>query len=306
MEERIIDRDELRKVRVTRTDGLRDVVDDALPEEAREEAEEEMLYAVEAEAYDEDLVGLTPTQLREETERRARAAREAREACGALCDAGENALKAGDWKAAEDAFAGALLHVQGDARAESGLWEARTQGYTTDAALCTREGADALAGAGSAVRSRLAAAFREGLSAKLQEVQAEAIPLRAEVEAGQAERRAPFRANKNYYLVRLFAAIAAFVLFAIGIAVSASFLLRVQSAVPVVLTGAFGVLAFAALVFVALFARKTVVAVRLCRENEKLSSTEEGARLAALEARADVLSAVCDALQADDEKQSEA
>ena len=51
MEERIIDKDELRKVRVTRTDGELDVVDDALPEETPEEGlkELETEYAVEFE-----------------------------------------------------------------------------------------------------------------------------------------------------------------------------------------------------------------------------------------------------------------
>ena len=74
-------------------------------------------------------------------------------------------------------------------------------------------------------------------------------------------------------------------LFIIGVCVSAGFILRVQSAVPVALTGAFGVCAFAALVFTVYFMRRSVVAVRLCRENEKLSSTEEGARLAVAEDR---------------------
>ena len=51
MEERIIDQDELRKVRVTRTDGGLDVVDDTLPEDAvrisvsRGASEDERIFA---------------------------------------------------------------------------------------------------------------------------------------------------------------------------------------------------------------------------------------------------------------------
>ena len=289
MEERIIDKDELRKVRVTRTDGELDVVDDALPEEMPEEGlkELETEYAVEfeGETYDEDLVGLTPSQYREEIERRERAAREAHETCEKLCAEGDGFLAQQDWAAAEDRFESALLHEMNNARAEEGLWTARTQGYTSDEAFYTERVAREFADASEPVRAKVMEVFGGRLLAAHEEARAEVASLRPQVEAGQEERRGPFRANRNYYLTRLAVSFGIFVLFIIGVCVSASFILRVQSAVPVALTGAFGVCAFAALVFTVYFMRRSVVAVRLCRENEKLSSTEEGARLAVAEDR---------------------
>ena len=289
MEERIIDKDELRKVRVTRTDGEPDVVDDALPEETPEEGlkELETEYAVEfeGETYDEDLVGLTPSQYREEIERRERAAREAHETCEKLCAEGDGFLAQQDWAAAEDRFESALLHEMNNARAEEGLWTARTQGYTSDEAFYAERVAREFADASEPIRAKVMEVFGGRLLAALKEARAEVASLRPQVEAGQEERRGPFRANRNYYLTRLAVSFGIFVLFIIGVCVSAGFILRVQSAVPVALTGAFGVCAFAALVFTVYFMRRSVVAVRLCRENEKLSSTEEGARLAEAEDR---------------------
>lgn len=304
MEERIIDKDELRKVRVTRTDGEQDVVDDALPEKPEEgEAELEAEYSVEfeGEEYDENLVGLTPTQLQEELERRERAAREAHEACEKLCAEGDAFAAAADWRAAEEKFEDARLHEPDSARAEEGLWKARTQDYTSDEALCTERVAREFASAGKAVRERVLGVFGEGMRAARAEARAEADPLREQVEAGQAERRGPFLANRNYYLARLFVSLGALALFVVGICVSAAFILRTQSAVPVVLTGAFGVLAFISLVCVVLFSRRSLVAVRLCRENERLDSTEEGARLAELEQKLLCLSLVLDAPAAEED-----
>ena len=293
MEERIIDQDELRKVRVTRTDGGLDVVDDTLPEDAVPPAEqdeegiaelkEEYAVEFEGEEYDEDLVGLTPTQFKEEMERRERLAREAHEASEKLCAEGDVLAAAEDFAAAEEKYESALLQEPSSERAEHSLWAARTKNYTSDEALYTRRVAEEFPDASEEVRARVFEVFGDGLRADRAETQAEAEPLRAAVEEGQRTRRGPFRANRNYYMVRLGIALGVLALFLVGICVSASFILRTQSPAPVALTGAFGVLAFAALVMLVYFSRKTFVAVRLCRENERLTSTEEGTRLAELE-----------------------
>ena len=73
------------------------------------------------------------------------------------------------------------------------------------------------------------------------------------------------------------------VLFAVGIGVSASYLLRTQSNLPTVLIIVFGVLTAFSAAFFIYFSRKLLVAVRLCNANETLSSTEEGERLEELE-----------------------
>lgn len=285
MEERIIDKDELRKVRVTRTDGERDVVDDMLPETDEAPAQEEYSVEFDGEGYDEDLVGLTPTQYREEIERRERAAREAHENCEKFCNEGEARLAEQDWAGAEASFEEAVREEASNERAEEGLWTARTKGFTSDEVFFIREGAEAFSEAGEKIRAKVLAAFGAELSAEREKTRAQEQTLSQEVEAGQAERRGPFLANKNYYRLRLWISLGALALCLIGLCVSASFILRVQSPVPVALTGVFAVLAFAALAVTVIFARFTLVAVRLCRANERLSSTEEGRALEAARTR---------------------
>ena len=127
MEERIIDKDELRGVKKKRTDGEEDVVDinttDAdLPEEAE--------YSVEFDGeYDEDLVGLTPTQLKEELERRERLREEAHAEAVKYLAAGEEAFEKGDFARAERDFRDALSYEFSEQTQER-LFAAVTDNYT--------------------------------------------------------------------------------------------------------------------------------------------------------------------------------
>ena len=94
MEERIIE-DEGRTIKIKRNalGGIEDATDGALPdgetpegahspEAGSENAEDDVEFAVDfpEEEYDEDMVGLTPSQLKRAQEERERARREAEEA----------------------------------------------------------------------------------------------------------------------------------------------------------------------------------------------------------------------------------
>ena len=292
MEERIVDKDELRGVKKKRTDGEEDVVDinttDAdLPEEEAE-------YSVEFDGeYDEDLVGLTPTQLKEELERRERLREEAHAEAVRYLATGEEAFEKGDFARAERDFRDALSYEFSEQTQER-LFAAVTDNYTNAQRLLLAENAQDFAAAEPDVRGRVLSVFGDALRTERAQAEEEAAPLRERVAAGQEERRAPFAQNRRYYLARFLVFLAAFAVFAVGIAVSASFLLRTQSPVPTILTAVFGVLTFLALVGLLVFTRKLVVAVRLCRDNERLSSTGEGARLQALEERLASLALVLD------------
>ena len=122
------------------------------------------------------------------------------------------------------------------------------------------------------------------------------------MRAGQEARRAPFIANRNYYRLRFAICAVLTVLFAVGIGVSASFLLRTQSSLPTILMIVFGALTLVAVCFFLYFSRKLIVASRLCRANEKLASTEEGERLEQLE---DALACLDDVLGTAEEAQDE-
>ena len=296
MEERLIDKDELRGVKKKRTQGEEDAVD-VLSSDAAAEEDAQADYTLEFDGeYDEGLVGLTPSQLREELERREHLRAEAHAESEKRLAAGEEKFAAGQFAEAAEAFREALGYEFSET-AEERLFAAVTRNYTDAEPLVQRENAEPFAEAEPANRERVLAVFGDGLRAQRREAEERAQPLRERVTAAQEARRAPFAANRAYYLVRFLISLAALVLFAVGIAVSASYLLRVQNPVPTALTITFSVLTFAAFVCFVLFSRKLLVAVRLCRENERLSSTEEGAALAQLEERLDCLSLVLDGAQ---------
>ena len=294
MEERLIDKDELRGVKRKRTDGEEDAVD-ALSSDAAAPEEEGEEYALEfgGEEYDEDLVGLTPTQLKEELERREQLRAQAHAESEKHAAEGERLFAAGDYPAAAEAFRAALTYEM-SAQTEERVFASVTENYTSAAPLLERASAEEFSVAEQEVREKVLGIFGGELRAERARAEGEAAPLRERVHAAQAERRAPFAANRSYYLVRFLVSLGALLLFAVGIAVSAGYLLRTRSDLPTVLVIVFGVLAFASFCLLVVFSRKLLVAVRLCRENERLSSTEEGARLAVLEEKLACLALVLD------------
>ena len=125
-------------------------------------------------------------------------------------------------------------------------------------------------------------------------MEAEATPLKERVEAAQAERRVSFRNNRNYYFVRFCALFLLFGLMLIGVGVSVNYINRTREMIPVFLAIAFGALALLFMALWIFYIRKLLVAQRLCMANEKLSSTEDGARLKTLQQRLECLSLVLD------------
>ena len=168
--------------------------------------------------------------------------------------------------------------------AAKGLWTARTKNFTDAEAVFARGAAEELAGSETA-RALVVEKIGETLKtlrASYAKEEAEIAPV---FENEQAERREAFAANRRYYLIRFAAFLCAAVLFAIGIAVSGSFLLRTQGNLPVILMGVFGGLTLVAIAAAIVYARKLYVASSLYAANEKLSSTETGARVQFLRER---------------------
>ena len=285
MEERILDDEEARKIRLKRTkDGETDAVEET-DEPAAEEGEEEFVLEIpESDEYDEDLVGLTPSQLKEELERRERAKKEAQEAAQKLCKEGEELLKQKDFEGAADLYAQAILYDDTNEDAAGGLWLARTKCFEDLEPLYDLDWAEAVE------ESPLQRKFIvEKAGEALKKAQAEYIKeekaLAPEVEKNLLERREAFGANRKYYKRRLMIFIGLCAAFLIALFISADNILRTQSVLPVVFTAVFGALAFGALVVAIFFMRKVFVASQLCNANERLSSTEEGARLQHLRER---------------------
>ncbi len=274
MEERILDDEESRRIKLKRTAEGTDAVD-AL---AEGEDGEEIYVDLPEEEYDEDLVGLTPSQLQEELEKRERAAREAREESEKRTAQGAEKLAAGEFADAELLFAQALVCDMGNAAAREGLWTARTKNFTDDEVFF-REGVAEELGDDEEARAFVLPHVKEKFAALRETYAKEEAEIAPGVEEKQQTRREAFAANRKYYLIRFSVFFAVAVLFCIGAGISASFLLRTQSNVPIIMIGVFAGLALAAFAVAFVFARKLYVASRLYGENEKLSSTESGARL---------------------------
>ena len=297
MEERIIE-DEGRTIKIKRNalGGIEDATDGALPdgetpegahspEAGSENAEDDVEFAVDfpEEEYDEDMVGLTPSQLKRAQEERERARREAEEARDKLIAEGKKALSSLDYAAAEKSFSQALTYDEECVEALLGVWESRTQGFTDDSPFFIEENAEKFARMPKEVRSFILERVGSRLQDARQGILEEMRPLKAAVEEAREARRGALDANKRYYLVRTAAFGIAAVLFLALMGVFSAFLLRTSGSWPAVCMAVFGGLALLCLIFLVVFLRGLVFALRLSHDNEKNEGTEDGRRLALLE-----------------------
>ena len=297
MEERIIE-DEGRTIKVKRNalGGIEDATDGALPEgetpegahspeAGAENAEDDVEFAVDfpEEEYDEDMVGLTPSQLKRAQEERERARREAEEARDKLIAEGKKALSSLDYAAAEKCFSQALTYDEECVEALLGVWESRTQGFTDDSPFFIEENAEKFAKMPQVVRASILERVGSRLQDARQGILEEMRPLKAAVEEAREARRGALDANKRYYLVRTAAFGIAAVLFLALMGVFSAFLLRTSGSWPAVCMAVFGGLALLCLIFLVVFLRGLVFALRLSHDNEKNEGTEDGRRLALLE-----------------------
>ena len=292
MEERIIDRE--REIKIKRKAGETDAVEEGVDEElaeGEESLEDEVVVELPEEYdenVDEDLVGLTPSQLKAELARRERAAEEARAERDRLLHEGEQLLSEKKYAEAEPFFVQARVFDPESESAREGLWASRTHGFTEIEPLLKLEIGDELEDA-EADRRLLSEKMGTLLRQARDGYSAEERAIAPEVEGKQSERRAAFRANRKYYLVRFCIVFAVMALMIVGCAVSASYIVRTQTIIPIVLAASFGGCVLITFGVLMIFARKLFVANRLCARNERLSATEEGERLVYLRTKLYVL-----------------
>ena len=292
MEERLIDKEDERLIRIKKKAEETDAEDALAPEgEESEEGEEEVLVTLpeEDEEYDEDLVGLTPSALAKALARRKKAEEEAKAECDKLVAAAEEELSRGDFEKAASLYEQASCYPFADAKLIEGLWAARTKNFTDTAPFYNAEYAEDFSEHSDEAKALVRDKVGETLQkerAKLQQEEAELAP---GVLAKQEERRQAFAQNRKYYGLRLISFAALLVLFAIATIISGSYIVRTLSITPVILTSVFGGLTFVSFVVALVFMRKFSGASKLCRMNGKLSSTEEGAHLEELREKLECL-----------------
>ena len=295
MEERIIE-DEGRTIKVKRNavGGIEDAVDAAAPaggaaisgdaqdSNLAEDDEVEFAFDFPEEEYDEDMVGLTPSQLKKREEERARAREQAEKERDKLIAEGKRALKAGDYAAAEGLFSQALVYDEQSAEAQKGAWESRTRGFTDDSPFFVLENAERLAGAPEEVRryvlSKAGDRLEEARAGLLEEIR----PLKAAVLEAREARRGALKDNKKYYAARTAVFGAAAALFLVLLGIFSAFILRTPENWPVICMAVMGGMALLSLIFFIVYLRGLVFAVRLLSDNEKDEATEDGRRLQGL------------------------
>lgn len=248
-----------------------------LDEEEEARLKEAEAFGGEADTDGDDLAEFSEIKFREHTRREY--ARLMREGCAAIAE--------NDFEGAEKAFFGARIY--GDSAALA-LWAARTKFYRDASCFYDEETAREFADEketdfGRAARAEVFENMGSALRGEYRAVAEEENKVRLVYEAEQNERREAFLANNNYYLFRFLICLGVFALVAVAAIVSASFLVRVQSALPLILLLVFSALSLIPLGVAIVYARGLYSAQKLCRENEKLTSTENGTRLKALQDR---------------------
>jgi Na+-transporting methylmalonyl-CoA/oxaloacetate decarboxylase gamma subunit len=284
MEERIIDDEYGRGVRLKKTkDGYVDVTDETLE---TGEVEDEALFEFpqfDADEDDEELAGLTPEQAAELIKRREDEAAAKKAEYERRIAEGEELLKTGSFRAAELQFEKALALDDVATAASVGYWRAKTSDFT-DPDVLISEYADAGIESldydlGEQASEQIKKEYKPSFERRVQELTAEEEPLASSVEGKQKSRRAVLKERIKKATVAFFASAlpaAALLVLAIVFGLK-NFTTRENTFVlPTVLLGVGFVLAF--IVFI-VFANRLINALRMNAANEKLSSTEEGARL---------------------------
>ncbi len=286
MEERIIDDEYGRGIRLKKTkDGYVDATDE-LVNGQDEEVTEEMQFelpVLEMDEDDEDLVGLSPEEalkLRREKEEKARARRAEYER---LCAEGQACLDAEDFAGAETAFEQALDFDDEHTDASVGYWRAKTQNFANPDALVSEYADSSIESLeyelGIDAVDHIKKEYHTSLQCRYDELCEEEKPLAQSWEAKHAHRKSVLKERlKNAVILFLCITVP---MIACGVLTAVigmkNFTTREHTFVlPTVLLGIATFILFIAFVFAS---NKWLNVMRMMRANERLDSTEEGEKL---------------------------
>lgn len=289
MEERMIDDEYGRGVKLRKTkDGYVDVTDEAVDEndESVMDAEEINFEfpTFEAGEGEEDWIGLSP----EEVEKR-RKEREEEEAKRRLLydesvQKGQELLAADDLDGAAKAFKKAMKHADEPTEAAVGYWTAKTERFTNPDALIEAyldSGTESLEfDVGYEGIKTIRDQYGEVFQNRLAELEEEEAPLKEEVEEKQEKRRVYLKERVKKSAIVFGISFLPFVACAILAVVFGLKNFSTPDARYIPVTIGFGVGTLVFLIVFALCMNKFFNNFRLYRKNEKLESTEAGARLA--------------------------
>ena len=292
MEERIIDDEYGRGIRLKKTkNGYVDVTDELSEntenaETNDEEYGEEVAFAfpmLEGEEDDEDLVGLSPEEAakvrqRKEEERAARAAEYEK-----LCAEGEELIKSGSFRAAELKYEKALDLDELATIASVGYWRAKTDDFDNADVLVgeyAKEGVESMEyDLGIQATDLIRQEYHDKFANRVAELEEEEAPLQAEVEEKRLFRKQILKKGLRNGIIILAAGLIPFLTAMILTAVYGFKINTVPDNRYVMPTIICGVIAFLLFIIAVACLNKFLNALRIYRKNEKLSSTEEGKKL---------------------------
>ncbi len=293
MEERIIDDEYGRGIRLKKTkDGVVDVTDELAEEGGLEETEnaateegatELMFEFPDLEEDDEDLVGLSPEEALALRKKKEEDAAKRRAEYEQACKEGEALLETGSFKAAELKFEKALKLDDEAKEASIGYWRAKTADFTEPDVL-VEEYADAGFESlefdlGYGATDEVKKIYKPVFEKRLAELTAEEEPLAAEIEEKQISRRAIIKSRIKksllWFFVALLPTVAALV---VGIVFGTKILSTPDGRyiVPTVVSAAVFLVFFIAF---GVATNKLINTFRIYRANENIATTEEGRRL---------------------------
>ena len=291
MEERIIDDEYGRGIRLKKTaDGYVDATDElaeqensAAEQEGKEPVDEIMFEFPDMEEDDEDLVGLSPEEalaLRKKKEEEAAALlKQYQQACAE----GDALLAAGSFKAAELKFEKAL-GLDGEAKEASvGYWRAKTADFTNPDVLAeeyVEAGFENLEfDLGYRAVDEIKEKYKTVFETRIAQLEAEEKPLAEEIEEKQSQRRLVLKERMKRSVLWFGVAMLPMLVF-LGLGIYfGSQILSTPDGRYVTPTIVFAALFAVALIAFGVTVNKLLNTVRITRANERLSSTDEGLRL---------------------------
>ena len=287
MEERMIDDEYARGVRLKKTDeGYVDVTDE-LAEDVEEGEEVAFEFPMQdTDEDDEDLVGLSPEEAMALRQKKEEEAKRLREEYDKTCVEGDELLAKADFAGAEKVFEKALMLDSVATEASVGYWKAKTENFANPDAL-VGEYADASIESleydlGMDAVEIIKKEYKTELEKRYTELKEEEEPLAVKVETAQNRRRSILssrvkRATLAFFLVTLPMAglLTLAIIFALKIATP-----KGDDYIPLAI--AFGASFFLFFLAFIVATNKWINAFRMRRANERLGTTEDGERLVEL------------------------
>ncbi len=292
MEERIIDDEYGRGIRLKKTkDGYVDVTDelaenaeveDAVGEDEGDEISFEFPI-LETDEDDEDLVGLTPEEAIALRKKKAEAQAKRKAEYDAYCKEGDALLAAGDFAGAEAKFEKALPLDEEAMEASVGYWKAKTSNFAEPDVLIGEyvdAGIESLEfDLGYRATDCIREEYQEVFRRRIAELEAEEQPLAIKVQEAQARRRGILAKRLRN---RAIAFCLAFLPFAASVVLAIFFGLQNFTTSGSEYVNKTIIFVCAAVVLFIPFAvcfNRLLNGVRMKRKNERLSSTEDGQKL---------------------------